>query len=605
MESNTKKIRTEWNLSPLFRSDNDPGIQAERKKIEESTSAFIKKWKDNKGYLNNPLILRNALDEFEELENNFGNAGKEGLYFMLRSSIDQDDPKIKAKLSKLNEFWQKIENEMQFFEHSVAKIAKEQQRIFLAHKELEKYRHFLERLFENAKYMLSEKEEKILNLKNQSSYVNWVKMTSGFLSKEERKVITENGKAKSKNFSEIISLMDSQDKKTRDSAAEAFNDILKKYAEVAEAEINSILEDKKVEDELRGLNRPDLSRHIADDIESSVIDSLREAVSEGYRLSNRYYELKAKLLGLKKLKYHERNIPYGKLTKKYTYVKAAELVYNTFLKLDEEFAEIFISFCKNGQIDVYPKKGKNSGAFCAGSNKLLPSYVLLNHDESLNDVLTIAHEMGHAINNELMRKKVNALYFETPLSTAEVASTFMEDFVLEELLRDANPQLKLSILMMKLNSDVSSIFRQVACYNFELEMHENYRKTGYLSKEDIGKIFQKHMSLYMGKSVELSEGSENWWVYWGHIRNYFYVYSYASGQLISKSLQNSVKKDPKFISKVKEFLSMGESDSPKNIFLKLGIDITKKEFWDNGLGEIEQLLDETENLARKIKKNEI
>jgi oligoendopeptidase F len=102
--------------------------------------------------------------------------------------------------------------------------------------------------------------------------------------------------------------------------------------------------------------------------------------------------------------------------------------------------------------------------------------------------------------------------------------------------------------------------------------------------------------------VEQSEGSENWWVYWSHIRYFFYVYSYASGLLISKSLQNFVKQDPAFIIKVKEFLSAGLSDSPKNIFAKLGIDITDKGFWNKGLEEIEKLLNETEALARRMGK---
>ena len=110
------------------------------------------------------------------------------------------------------------------------------------------------------------------------------------------------------------------------------------------------------------------------------------------------------------------------------------------------------------------------------------------------------------------------------------------------------------------------------------------------------------MAAYMGDAVEQSEGSENWWVYWSHIRYFFYVYSYASGLLISKSLQNGVKRDPAFIKKVKDFLSAGLSDSPKNIFAKLGIDITDRQFWNKGLDEVEKLLNETEQLAMQLGK---
>jgi oligoendopeptidase F len=157
-------------------------------------------------------------------------------------------------------------------------------------------------------------------------------------------------------------------------------------------------------------------------------------------------------------------------------------------------------------------------------------------------------------------------------------------------------------MVMKLNEEVSTIFRQAACYMFEQELHDDFRKKGYLSKEEIGRLFRKHMSAYMGEYVEQSEGSENWWVYWSHIRHFFYVYSYASGLLISKSLQNSVKKDPGFIENVKGFLSEGLSDSPRNIFRKLGIDITDRHFWNKGLDEVEALLHETTSLAEKMRK---
>ena len=106
----------------------------------------------------------------------------------------------------------------------------------------------------------------------------------------------------------------------------------------------------------------------------------------------------------------------------------------------------------------------------------------------------------------------------------------------------------------------------------------------------------------MGNSVEQSPGSENWWIPWSHIRNFFYNYSYASGLLISKSLQNYTKKNPKFIEQVKEFLSAGLSDSPKDIFKELGINIKDKKFWNKGLGEIENLLQETIKLAKKLNK---
>lgn len=592
------KKQTKWDFSPLFSGDNDPAIKKDRQAVEKENRQFVNKWKNRGDYLKNPGALKQALDEYEKLQRNYGISGKEGYYFHLRFTQNQNDPKLKAKYNQISDFEAKTISNIQFFELRIAKIDRKLQKKFLQDKQLKPYRHFLEKLFREAKYLLSEPEENILTLKSRFSHSDWVKMISGFLMKEE--AILENGRKGVKSFAEITSLMSSSKKKTRDSAAKAFNRILEKHSDEAEAEINSILGNKKVDDELRGMARPDLSRHLADDIDSDVVDVLIDSVSGRFDLAQKYYKLKAKLMGVPKLKYHERNVPYGKLNKKYSYERAVGLVDRVFSRLDREFADIFRSFVKNGQIDVYPVKNKRDGAFCASGLVTQPVYILLNHADQLEDVLALAHESGHGINDELMKKQ-NALNFGLILSTGEVASTFMEDFVLEEILKEADDELKLAVMMNKLNGDISSIIRQTACYQFEQELHREFRKAGYLSKEEIGKMFRKHMAGYMGNAVEQSPGSENWWIYWSHIRRFFYVYSYASGFLISKSLQSSVKKDPSFINQVKEFLSAGLSDSPKNIFKKLGIDISDRSFWEKGLDEVERLLEETEKLAKKLK----
>lgn len=173
----------------------------------------------------------------------------------------------------------------------------------------------------------------------------------------------------------------------------------------------------------------------------------------------------------------------------------------------------------------------------------------------------------------------------------------MEDFVLEKLMNEADKEMRLNLIMEKLNDDISTIFRQVAAYRFEQELHYEYRNKSYLSKEDIGKIFIKHMKSYMGDAIGYKPENENWWIYWSHFGSFFYVYSYASGLLISKSLQASVRADKSFIAKVKDFLSAGLSDSPKNIFKKMNIDITDKKFWDKGLDEVERLLKEAEGMV--------
>jgi len=597
---NTSK--TNWDLSKIYLKtiatkalptpqvgnwDDDSEFEIEKQKIINSSYGFINKWNDRTDYLTEPQALKMALDELESLDTKESGLG---YYYGLKSALDQTNPKILSRLNKIEEFAVKIANDMEFFTQKLAHIDENIQKEFLKSEELKDYRHMLIGVFDNAKYLLTEPEEKILNLKSSISHGNWVHLTSSLISKEERKVLDEDGAVKTKNFSEILSLLDNKSKEVRDSACKAFNQVMYKWKDVAENEINSILQNKKINDELRKIERPDLTRHISDDISSEVVDTLIRVVSDNFDIAKEFYKEKARALGVEKLQYHERNVQVGEIEEEFDYNSAVNLTYRVFNDLDPEFAEILKMFVEKGQIDVYPKKGKRSGAFCSHDSKNLPTYILLNHTNKIQDVLTLAHETGHGINNELMRVQ-NALNFDTPLSTAEVASTFFEDFVLEEMLKGVDDKTAYAIKMQKLNDDISTILRQVACYRFEQELHSKFREKGYLSSKEIGKIFSKNMSAYMGDYVEQSIGSENWWIYWGHIRSFFYVYSYASGLLISKALQRMVREDKSNVEKVKKFLSYGSSKSPQEIFNELKIDITDEKFWQSGLDEVRELLE--------------
>lgn len=579
-----------WNLTPLASSDDDPQIQTEQQQTDNAVNNFVSNWQSRTDYLTDPQILKQALDDYNDLMTDTGTSGNAGYYYHLRESQDQINPELKAKSQKITEQAIKRSTSLQFFELRLSQIPHQTQTRLLAASELAPYKHYLERIFIMQKHVLSEPEEKIMALKSQTSYANWVRMTSSLESKELREIELD-GKIEQKPFDELLKIASfHKNELTRDQATNLVNQILEKLEDVAENEINAILLDKKTNDELRGYTRPDQGRHLSDDIDSEVVDAMIEAVSSQFQLSQQYYKIKANLLGKTTLKYNERNLEISQTSQTYNWDQSVTLVAKVFQKLDPEFQTIFQRLLQNGQCDVYPRQGKRGGAFCSGNLIAQPTYVLLNHTDKLNDVLTLAHEMGHAINNELMKQNVIALNYDTPLSTAEVASTFMEDFVLQELEKTTNQQTSKTLMMQKLNDDISTIFRQVACYKFEQELHTTFRQKGYLSKTEIGQIFQKNMRAYMGDAVDQPGWAQRWWIYWSHIRSFFYVYSYASGLLISKAMQNMVKDDPTSIIKVKEFLSAGTSDSPKNIFQKMNIDITDRSFWLKGLKEIEQAL---------------
>ncbi|MFA6981685.1 MAG: M3 family oligoendopeptidase [Patescibacteria group bacterium] len=591
------KIRTEWDLNVFFQDLNDPAIEQNLRETEQKNYEFINKWKDRTDYLKDPKVLAEALKEYEVLGAVYGETGNAGYFLGLAQALDQANPNIKAKGEKIEEISDKITNDIKFFEERVSKIPLDDQAKFLSDPALRDFKHLLETMFASARYLLSESEEKILNIMGSTSYSRWVEMLSEFLSTEHADV-----KGKTRNIAELMDLLSDRDGKTRDEAAEKFNTILEKHVNTAEHELDAVLKFKKEIDKLRGFERPDSARHLADDMDSGTVDSLVESVKASFDISKRYYELKAKLMGVPKLKYHERNVQLGETDKKYSFEESFELVTKTLDGMDPTLQETVTQMLESGNVDVFPKEGKSDGAFCTHGLKSQPIFILLNLTGRLDDVVTFAHESGHAIHFELARRAQNSLNMDTSLATAEVASTFVEDFVLEKVFGEVEDEERLWLLMEKLNGLVSTIQRQIACYSFEMDLHKSFREIGYLPKEKIGELFSKNMADYMGDFVELSEGSQNWWVYWDHIRRYFYVYSYARGILISMSLQEMVREDAGNIEKIKGFLSAGSSQSPADIFKGLGIDIADKEFWAKGLDKQRALLDEAWKLAEKLGK---
>jgi oligoendopeptidase F len=599
--ANIDTTKTTWDLSPLLAGDDDPKIKDYRKAVIEATDAFASKWRDRIDYLKDPTIMKEALDELEALERMPGN-GNDYFYFHLRESLETANPDIKAKSGQAHEFYIAEFNKIQFFGLNIGKIPADEQKKFMNDPGLAEYKHWLEKTFKSAKHDLSEPEEKIMVLKASPASIQWQQMLSGFLAKAEREVLREDGRRAKTTEEEMLSLTGSPKKEVRDTAAAAWNDVISEYVEVAEAEFNALLSNKKIDDELRGYDRPDAARHLADDIESDVVDAVIEAVAGRNDISQRFYTLKTKLVGRKTLLYHERNIPIGDTQAEYKYDEACQLVYDTFNELDPEFSEIFQRMLKEGLIDAFPKKGKRGGAFCSGHGLHQPTYVMLNHTDRLRDVETIAHEMGHAINYEMMKKKVNSLNFGMALSIAEVPSTFMEGLIADRLRTRLEDEDRLALQMQILDGTVAAIFRQAAFYRFEQAVHQAYRENGYLSKEKIGELYLKPVNDYLGSSIEQLPGYENWWVYIPHFRMNFYVYSYVSGELIAKALHAKVKEDRGFVKEIKTFYEAGTTKSPKEIFAAMGIDITDKNFWNQGLDQIDQLLKETEQLAQKLGK---
>jgi oligoendopeptidase F len=494
-------------------------------------------------------------------------------------------------MNQIGDRLQKAKNKIVFFELKLGKINTKVQKILLSDKRFLKYKYFLVRLFKEARYRLSEKEESLNNLLSSTSYSSWVDGNSKLVSKQ-----TVKHKGKDIPLSEASVILPNLKRKDRINLYKKIVDKNKSISHFAESEINAIYNYKKIMDELRGYKKPYSETILEFENEEKNIEQLVDLVSSNFHISKRFYKLHSKLLKEKTLGIYDINSKIGKINKKFPFEKSLEIVGDIFEKFDPICKKMLFDFAENGQMDVNPKKGKRGGAYCWGKG-MEPTFLMLNHKDDLYSLETLAHEMGHGIHTELAKGQ-SSFYIKYSTSTAEVASTFFEQMALDEIEKILSPKEKIVLLHNKIKGDIATIFRQIACFNFENELHQKIRKEGFLEDKEIAKLMSKHLKSYLGDSVNVTNDDGYIFVRWSHIRSYFYVYSYAYGQIISKAMLYKWKEDKTFSKKIIEFLRAGRSDSPENIFKKIGIDTTKLEFFKQGLKSIEADIDRLEKLIK-------
>jgi len=587
------EYKTKWDLSNIYKGDAKTSVSKDLAQIKKSYLAFAKKYRKDKKHLKNAGALAKAIKESESLSANPANE-RPYLYFAYRTSLNAQDSEAQAELAKLIDFYTELSNEVEFFSLEIGKIPKKLQKKFLNSKELKPFKYFLKKLFETAKYDLSEAEEKIMNLKSAPARSMWVSGFSKLVSKQ-----TVKFEGKNIPIAEAFAKIPGLKTQKRRTLHKGIMKTLENISDFSESEINAIVTDKKINDKLRGFKTPYEATVKGYENDLQTVEDLVEAVTKNFSIAHKFYKIKAEMLKEKKLNYADRGAKVGKVEIKVPFKKAVVKVTKSFTKADPEFGKFVTEMFNNGLVDVFPKVGKSGGAFCSSSMNI-PTYILLNHVDDFRSMTTLAHEMGHGIHAKYSKKQ-RPLYEGHTIATAEVASTFFENLVFEEELKNVSPKEKMVLLHDKISDDISTIFRQIACFNFENELHLRIRSEGFLQKEDIAKLMNKHMKSYLGPVFKLDPTDGYFFVNWSHIRNFFYVYSYAFGQLVSDALYERYKKDNTKIKDVIEFLSSGGSDSPENIFKKIGINPNKKLF-KIGLNRIKANIDELKKLWKADKK---
>lgn len=583
----TEDIKTEWDLSLLYDSP-EKDIEKDIEEAKEAYQAFADAYKDDDSYLKDAEALREALEELEYLGGK-KNLGKPSYYYSYKQSLDVSDQAAESKLNQLSQLYSKLGNKIRFFQLNLGEVSEQKQEEFLGADELEHYHKYLRWLFKNAEYNLDEKEENLLSRTSLPRNQMWV---SGVDKTRSQKTVEWKGETIP--ISEAIKKIEDLPTDQRRELHGKCMAKLKEVKEFAESEINAVVTDKKITDEMRGYDKPYSATVLGNENTIEEAETLVDTVTENFDIVHRFYDLKAQILEEDKLHYADRNASIGTLDADMPFDTVVDSVHDAFADMDNEFADVLRRYLKNGQIDVYPKENKRGGAFCS-FNSHLPTFVLLNHVPNFKSVTTLAHEMGHAIHGKLSKKQ--SPFYESPTtSTTETASTFFEGVIFNRFFNKLSQEEKIIALHDKINNDISTIFRQVACFNFEKELHASIREQGSLSHEEMADLMNDHMQTYLGDRFELILNDGYFFVNWPHIRRFFYVYTYAYGNLISKAMHEKYKESNEYLEDIKHFLQAGSRKSPQDIFANIGVDTTSADVFETGLASVREDIDTLENL---------
>lgn len=583
-----------WDLSALFASIDDPQIAATWADVQTGADRFVEQYKGKVAMLS-PVHLNQAI---QELENLMVSASKPITYANLVYSCDSASPEVGAFFAAQMEKTSEVNVKLLFFELELQDIPSDRADVLIQDPALDGYRHYLQTVRRYYPHKLSEPEEVILEETANTGCRAWVRMYEELLATHTFRVKKPgDSEATEMTEPEVLALLRESDRGLRIAAADGLSAGLAELERPIVFAYNTLLQDKKVGDRLRKHPYPEHSRHLANELEKETVDLVVSMCAENYPMVARFYHLKRQILGLPELTHVDRYAPLFDSKEKKSWDEGKQIVLESFGSMSEVLRDRAAEFFEKNWIDAEPRKGKQGGAFCSYQTPDTHPVVFMNYQNKLDDVMTLAHELGHGAHASLSRAQTY-FNFHGTLPLAELASTFGEMLVFERIVSEASDRDKLALYAEKIEGVFATVFRQSALYHFEVRAHQARREEGELSPERLGEIWQEELRRMFGDSVTMGDQHAAWWMAIGHFFfAAFYVYAYSFGELLALSLYARAKAGgPEFVERYVEMLRRGGSQSPEELMAYVGVDLNSREFWQGGFDAIAGLVTEFERL---------
>ena len=583
--------QSRWSLNDLFPSSDSKELKYAFESLEKLVTGF----EFHRDELKDDIHPEKIIEIIKELEEITKLIQRIGGFAELWFTEDTQNQSAQAMVAKIEQLSAEVSNRVLFFSiwwKSLDDNAAERLMIGTGD-----YFYWLEEMRHFKPYTLTEPEEKIVNIKDVTGSSALITLYDAFTNRYTFN-ISVDGEDKELTRGELMTFVRMSDADLR---ARAYQELYRVYGN--DGPILGQMYQTRVRDwrneliNLRGYKAPISARNLHNDIPDTIIDTLLDVCQKNACIFQRFFDLKARLLGMKELRRYDIYAPVTQSNKEYSFGVAADLILSSFEQFDPRFAKMAMRVMDENHVDSQVRKGKRSGAFCATVNPELTPWVLVNYQGHSDDVATLAHELGHAIHS-LLASNHSIFTQHACLPLAETASTFGEMMLVDRLLEEEKDVgVRRDLLFRQVDDSYATIMRQAFFALFEKTAHKMISEGA--SVDEISKAYFDNLKIQFGQNMDIGEEFRWEWVSIPHIYHVpFYVYAYAFGQLLVLSLYKQYKEEgasfkPKYIN----ILSTGGSKAPMDILSESGIDIRQASFWQGGFDVVEGLVRQLEELS--------
>ncbi len=586
-----------WDLTDLYNGIDDPQIDKDIERLTEEVKVFKETYHSRLADLSAEEFFK-SLKEREKITDLFY---KLHGYGFLSRSVKETDEQVSVLSAKISDKLSPLTEELFFYDLEICHLSDAKVNEFLLDSFVSPYSYYIHEIRKMKPHMLSEEMEKLAFKKSQTGSNAFVRLYD-----EQVAAMLFDYNGQQLNDTQVTNLLLDGDASVRQQAGKALVQGYQKQMLLFTRIYNTLLKDKQNDDEIFSFPTALSARNLANDVSDEEVSALVDTVLQNAPICQSYYRLKTKALGLKEFSYWDRNAPIlNEDTKDYSWEEAKEIVVNAYENFSPRMGEIARLFFKEGWIDAAVYNGKRSGAFASSGPASMHPYLLVNFMGKADDVMTLAHEMGHGIHQYLARRQGN-LMKDPGLNLAETASIFGEMLTFKSLMRQTQSKTERFLLLSNKISDmINTAFRQVAFHRFEVEVHRHRREKGELCAQDLQNYFVQTQHEILGSDVTMKK--EDGAVFAGiphFVHTPFYVYSYSFAACLVNSLYRLYEEGnvPHFEDKYIELLSAGGSREHNELLAPFGLNTLKPDFWQKGLDVVKEMMQELDTLYGELVK---